>query len=91
MLSSFYNSDDTLGKEFDILTKKYFIHILIKYLVTRVKKYNPMDVFKTEEESDALGTNERFQERRRRLKYAEIEGNTDGYMQVVRDVIGHIG
>lgn len=91
LLSSFYNNDETLGNEFDTLTKKVF-HSMpsLNYLVTRVKKYNPIGRFQTEEESDALGKPMRDFMEKCGVSYAEIEGNTDGYMKVVKEVLGHI-
>lgn len=55
LLSSFYNSDKTLGAEFDALTKKIFnSYWSLNVFINRVKPYNPSGRFQTESESDAL-------------------------------------
>lgn len=55
MLSAFYNSDETLGEEFNAVVKNVFnSYDNINFFLNRVKPYNPIGRHQTEEESDAL-------------------------------------
>ena len=90
-LSSFYNSDNRIEPEFSSLVFKVSgLYNSMNYFIKRVKPYNPLGRFQTEEESNnmiggmkkLLGDNG--------VEYKIIDGNKDGYDIIVKEIMEEI-
>lgn len=87
-LSILYNNNPILGEDFNKTVMNVFnSYNNLNYLLLRVKPYNPIGRHQTEEESDTLKEplinllNQRY------IDYKEINGEEDGYMKIVNDVL----
>lgn len=88
LLSSFYNTDDTLGIEFDALIKKIFnSYESLNVFVNRVKPYNPAGRFQTESESDTLGAEMHYFLAKMEVECKEIDGCIEDYNDLVAMII----
>lgn len=86
--SSFYNGDDTLGKEFDSLVKKVSEQYdSLNYLIVRKKKYNPKGRFQTEKESDALLSPIRKFLLKNKVDFEELDGTKKAYKKILKDIL----
>lgn len=84
LLSAFYNSDPTLGKEFDtFVTKVSKSYDSMNLFINRVKPYNPAGRFQTEAESDKLAGDLRQFLREHDVPCEEYCGSVEDYDTIV--------
>lgn len=87
LLSTVYNTDQTLGETFNQLVRNVADSFNSKnYFIQRVKEYNPAGRFQNEQESDAIA-NQIENLLNNQVEYKAIPGNPDGYHQVVKDIL----
>ena len=92
ILSIIYQTDPRLGQEFNDLVMKIFnSYDNMSYFLRRVKPYNPVGRFQTEEESDALSEKIKSTFDKIGIPLTEIDGCTEGYDRIVRDVLERLG
>ncbi len=84
LLSAFYNSDSTLGKEFDTFVSKVSkSYNSMDLFINRVKPYNSVGRFQTEEESDKLADDLRQFLNQHEVNYKEYNGTIVDYDDIV--------
>lgn len=92
ILSIIYQTDPRLGQEFNDLVMKIFnSYDNMSYFLRRVKPYNPVGRFQTESESDALSEKIKSTFNKIGISLTEIDGCTEGYDRIVRDVLERLG
>lgn len=91
MLSLLYNNDPKLGNDFNQVVRKVAgSYDSLDYLVRRVKPYNPKGRLQTEDESNAIGERIKSVMDTYLGTYKTIDGNTEGYDEVVTDVLRYM-
>lgn len=86
-LSIFYNNNPSLTENFNKSVMDVFnSYNNINYLLLRTKPYNPSGRFQTEEESDALKQPMIDLLENRNIGYKEINGDKDGYNQIINEI-----
>lgn len=87
-----YNENPVLDDNFTKVVMSVFSQYKnINYFVKRVKPYNPKGRNQTEEESDELTPKIMNMMFKNCIHYKEINGDTDGYESVVKDVLKELG
>lgn len=87
MLSIVYQADERLGEEFNALVLKIFNYYdNMTYFLNRVKPYNPVGRFQTEEGSDELSGKIKGVLDSLHIHYKEVDGDVLGYDSIVSDV-----
>lgn len=87
-----YNENPALDDNFTKVVMSIFNQYNnINYFVKRVKPYNPKGRNQTEEESDKLTPKIMNMLFKNYIHYKEINGDTDGYESVVKDVLKELG
>lgn len=87
-LSIMYNTDSRLTENFNKSVMDVFNSYNNKsYLLKRVKPYNPVGRYQTEEESDALGKDVIDLLYNRNIAYTEVDGSVEGYNFIVEEII----
>ena len=90
-LSIFYNKDPRLTENFNRTVMDVFNSYENKnYLVLRTKPYNTLGRHQTKEESDALGEPIKNLLKDRDIKFDYINGNEEGYEEIVSDILKHL-
>lgn len=88
LLSVIYNNDPVLGEEFNVIVRKVMDSYNCKnYYLARVKKYNPVGRFQTEEESDKIADKVLEMLRQENIPYSLAPGDLDGYEMIVDDIM----
>ena len=88
LLSSFYSTDELLGDEFNDLVLKIFNHYdSYNAFINRVKDYNPIGRFQTEEESNKVAENLKWFLMCNGVKYTDYNGDIYSYNKLVEDII----
>lgn len=91
LLSYFYNKNPILGKDFQrVVTNVYNSYTNLNYFVKRHKKYNPIGRNQTEDEAKALDLDILDFLEYNDLKVKFVDGNKDGYDNIVIDVLNKI-
>lgn len=91
-LSLIYNHNPVLDESFDKVVMNIFnTYDNFNYLVHRVKPYNPKGRNQTAEESDALVTPIEKLLSKHNIEYCDINGDDEGYEQVVTDILYKLG
>lgn len=91
LLSSFYNKDPLLGKELDDLILKIFNSFCnFNVFIDRVKPYNPIGRFQTEEESDIVSTELQDFLNKRNVEYIHCNGDISGYNKLLKLIIDKV-
>lgn len=86
-LSIFYNNNPSLTENFNKSVMDVFnSYNNINYLLLRTKPYNPSGRFQTEEESDVLKQPMIDLLENRNIGYKEINGDKDGYNQIINEI-----
>lgn len=87
-LSIMYNSNKRLTENFNKAVMDVFnSYNNLNYLLLRVKPYNPAGRRQTEAESDALGASVISLLQDRDIPYCSIDGDTDGYDQIIANIM----
>jgi len=91
-VSSIYNPyEGQLKTKFDALVLEVFnTYNNLNFFVKRVKEYNPVGRFQTEDESDQIAKTIKTFLNENWIRFREIEGNEEGYNSVVEQVISKI-
>lgn len=90
-LSILYNNYDVLGEEFYKTVMNVFnSYNNLNYLLTRTKPYNPIGRHQSEKESDCLKKPLIELLSNRDIVFKEIDGDINGYNNIVIDVLEHI-
>lgn len=88
LLSSFYSTDELLGDEFNNLVLKIFNHYdSYNAFINRVKDYNPIGRFQTEEESNKVAENLKWFLMSNGVNYTDYNGDIYSYNKLVEDII----
>ena len=91
LLSILYNTDKTLGEEFDSVVSNVFKSFNnLNYWLKRVKPYNPKGRLQTEEESEALVPKLRQILADEHIHCKEFRGIEEDYDKIVEDVLRHV-
>ena len=92
ILSSFYNSDETIQEELDALVMKTFnSYNNMNYFIERVKPYQEKGRFQTEEESDQIADEVSTLLDEKEVDYEVIAGDTEGYDYIVKQILHKLG
>ena len=92
ILSSFYNSDETIQEELDALVMKTFnSYNNMNYFIERVKPYQEKGRFQTEEESDQIADEVSTLLDEKEVDYEIIAGDTEGYDYIVKQILHKLG
>ena len=92
ILSSFYNSDETIQEELDALVMKTFnSYNNMNYFIERVKPYQEKGRFQTEEESDQIADEVSTLLDEKKVDYEVIAGDTEGYDYIVKQILHKLG
>ena len=92
ILSSFYNSDETIQEELDALVMKTFnSYNNMNYFIKRVKPYQEKGRFQTEEESDQIADEVSTLLDEKEVDYEVIAGDTEGYDYIVKQILHKLG
>ena len=92
ILSSFYNSDETIQEELDALVMKTFnSYNNMNYFIERVKPYQEKGRFQTEEESDQIADKVSTLLDEKEVDYEVIAGDTEGYDYIVKQILHKLG
>ena len=92
ILSSFYNSDETIQEELDALVMKTFnSYNNMNYFIERVKPYQEKGRFQTEEESDQIADEVSTLLDEKEIDYEVIAGDTEGYDYIVKQILHKLG
>ena len=92
ILSSFYNSDETIQEELDALVMKTFnSYNNMNYFIERVKPYQEKGRFHTEEESAQLADEVSTLLDEKEVDYEVIAGDTEGYDYIVKQILHKLG
>ena len=92
ILSSFYNSDETIQEELDALVMKTFnSYNNMNYFIERVKPYQEKGRFQTEEESDQIADKVSTLLDEKEVDYEVIAGDTEGYDYIVKQILYKLG
>ena len=92
ILSSFYNSDETIQEELDALVMKTFnSYNNMNYFIERVKPYQEKGRFQTEEESDQIADEISTLLDEKEIDYEVIAGDTEGYDYIVKQILHKLG
>lgn len=90
--SVLYNTNETLGLEFNTLVSKVFhSYDSMNYLLLRDKPYNPVGRLQTEAESDAMVEPLRKLLLEQNVRYTEKNGNFASYSEIVSEVMRKLG
>ncbi len=90
-LGIIYNNNPALGEDFNNVVLSVFnTYENFNYYVQRVKPYNPKGRNQTEAESNALGQPIKDLLAVSGIDYNIIEGNKDGYREVIDEVINSL-
>lgn len=88
ILSPFYANDPVLGDEFDTLCTKVFnSYDSMNVFINRVKPYNPVGRFQTENESDQLATDLLTFLNEHGIACRHYDGSLDGYKVLIADIL----
>ena len=88
MLSLIYNQDPILGDNFNNVVRNVANSYKSKnYYLTRVKKYNPIGRFQSEEESDIIGDEIYKMLLEEEIEYTWMSGTMANYDRIVFDVL----
>ena len=91
LLSILYNTDETLGEEFnDVVCNVFKSFNNLNYWLKRVKPYNPKGRLQTEEESDALVPKLKQILINANIECKEYNGIEEDYDKIVKDVLLHV-
>ena len=89
LLSVIYNND--LGNTFNKMVLEVFnSYNNLNFMLERVKPYNPIGRNQTEEESNQLNTNIQAVLLDNNVGFTYIDGDIDGYNEIVREVMHEI-
>ena len=92
ILSSFYNSDETIQEELNALVMKTFnSYNNMNYFIERVKPYQEKGRFQTEEESDQIADEVSTLLDEKEVDYEVIAGDTEGYDYIVKQILHKLG
>ena len=92
ILSSFYNSDETIQEELDALVMKTFnSYNNMNYFIERVKPYQEKGRFQTEKESDQIADEVSTLLDEKEVDYEVIAGDTEGYDYIVKQILHKLG
>lgn len=92
ILSSFYNSDETIQEELDALVMKTFnSYNNMNYFIERVKPYQEKGRFQTEEESDQIADEVSTLLNEKEVDYEVIAGDIEGYDYIVKQILHKLG
>ena len=92
ILSSFYNSDETIQEELDALVMKTFnSYNNMNYFIKRVKPYQEKGRFQTEAESDQIADEVSTLLDEKEVDYEVIAGDTEGYDYIVKQILHKLG
>ena len=92
ILSSFYNSDETIQEELDALVMKTFnSYNNMNYFIERVKPYQEKGRFQTEEESAQIADEVSTLLDEKEVDYEVIAGDTEGYDYIVKQILHKLG
>jgi hypothetical protein len=91
--SKLYNNfDGKKGQLLDALVIEEFNSYENRnYFINRVKPYNPVGRFQTEDESDKIATQLRDMLYRDNISYDDRSGNEAGYDSIVKDILAMLG
>lgn len=88
LLSVIYNTDPVLGEEFNAVVRNVMNSYNCKnYYLARVKEYNPVGRFQTEEESDKIADEVLELLKRENIPYTLSCGSLDGYELIIDDIM----
>lgn len=88
ILSPFYANDPVLGDEFDTLCTKVFnSYDSMNVFINRVKPYNPVGRFQTENESDQLASDLFTFLNKHGIVCRHYDGSLDGYKVLIADIM----
>ena len=88
ILSSFYNSNETIQDELDALVMKTFnSYNNMNFFIERVKPYQEKGRFQTEEESNQIADEVSTLLDEKNVKYEIIAGDIEGYDYIVKQIL----
>lgn len=91
LLSIIYNNSKVLGEDFNKVVRNVSnSYKSLNYFINRVKEYNPEGRFQTEEESNELSEDIRDFLLKNDVDFYEVDGETKGYDEIVKDVLERI-
>jgi adenylate kinase family enzyme len=91
LLSIFYNKNDVLGDNFNaVVSDVANSYDSLNYLLKRVKKYNPIGRFQSEEESNELYKPMMDLLYKYSVDYKLVDGDFVGYDWIVQDVLNSL-
>ena len=91
LLSLLYNNDEVLGDTFNNFVRKVFKSFDNRnYYIARVKEYNPVGRFQTEEQSDEKANELLVLLNNESIDYQIQPGEIAGYQKIVEDIIKEI-
>lgn len=91
LLSIIYNNSEVLGEDFNKVVRNVSnSYKSLNYFINRVKEYNPEGRFQTEEESNELSEDIRDFLLKNDVDFYEVNGETKGYDEIVKDILERI-
>lgn len=91
LLSSYYNNDKSLGKEFDTLILNVFNHYdSYNVFIDRVKPYNPIGRFQDEAGSDKIHDELIDFLSEHNIDVVHYNGDIEGYNKLVNDILDRL-
>ena len=91
LLSLIYNNQERFGEHFDALVTSLFEYYNnYNVMLHRVKEYNPVGRFQTEEESDEISKQIENMLNDLAIKYHSFDGDLAGYDAIANEVISLI-
>lgn len=88
LLSILYNNDEVLGGTFDAMVRKVASSFNSKnYYLKRVKDYNPIGRFQSEEESDEIADQLLLLLNYENINYRVRNGDIEGYDKIVEEIV----
>ena len=88
LLSIIYNKDPVLGEDFNKVVKNVYHSFNNRnFFLNRVKSYNPIGRFQTEEQSNEISTSIFNLLKSNNIKFDVEEGNFDGYDNIVNQIL----